>query len=202
MLKRRFEYLCVNYLDNKKQIDKLWIEIEKAHSHPKRYYHTLEHLEHLYQELEPFLPNPILEFTIFYHDIIYNIYQTNNEEQSALVAKKRLNRLGIPYPIIEETTQLIYKTQTHLPSSPLHTLFLDADLSILGSDPENYKIYTQNIRKEYHAYHNNDYIEGRWRVLENFMDREQIYKSDYFYKKYEKQAQQNIIIEYNSLTKT
>ena len=35
--------------------------------------------------------------------------------------------------------------------------------------------------------------------IKKFFREKNIYQSSYFYKKYEKQAQQNIIIEYNSL---
>ena len=87
----------------------------------------------------------------------------------------------------------------HKASYELNTLFLDADLSILGSSQERYKEYTQNVRKEYAFYDDTTYFSGRKKVLERFLDKERIYESRYFYDKYKRQARVNMLIEYNSL---
>lgn len=56
----------------------------------------------------------------------------------------------------------------------------------------------RHVRKEYAFYDDLTYFNGRKKVLSLFLDKEQIYKSQYFYNKYEKQARVNILIEYNS----
>jgi predicted metal-dependent HD superfamily phosphohydrolase len=50
----------------------------------------LVHLENIYEEFQPLTLNPIIEFSIFYHDIIYDVKNKNNEEESAFLAKKGL----------------------------------------------------------------------------------------------------------------
>ncbi len=199
MLKKRFQTLCQNFTDEKQKIMTLWEEIENAYSDPSRYYHSLEHLQNIYQELEPFLDDVVLEFSIFYHDIVYKIDRDDNEEQSAILAEKRLSALDVDFEIIKKVSRLINETKSHQPTSMTNALFLDADLSILGANDKRYQHYKEKIRKEYAFYNDKDYKIGRQRVLEYFMERERIYESNYFYKKYEKEAQQNIIIEYNSL---
>ena len=65
MLENKFKMLCQKFSQDEELIAELWQEIKTAHSEPIRYYHTLEHLEHIYKELGPFELNPLLEFAIF-----------------------------------------------------------------------------------------------------------------------------------------
>jgi len=150
-------------------------------------------------ELQEFELNPTLEFAIFYHDIVYDIKRGDNEEQSAKLCVERLELLMVPKKLLLEVRQLINETKTHEPSSQINALFLDADLAVLGSSKDTYQQYIQNIRQEYALYSDKIYNESRKKVLKHFLEKENIYKSDYFYQKYKKQAKQNIIIEYNSL---
>lgn len=48
MLKKTFIELLENYTDDKNLIEELWNEIEANYSGKKRHYHTLEHLENLF----------------------------------------------------------------------------------------------------------------------------------------------------------
>ena len=197
MLKNKFQTLCQNFTKDYNQVNTLWKEIEEKHTEPTRYYHTLKHLEHIYSEL-PRL-DIVTEFAIFYHDIVYDVSCSDNEEESASVCEKRLALLGAKTKLIEEVTKLIVETKTHEPSSKRNALFLDADLAVLGSSEDIYKAYTQNIRKEYAIYSDSVYREGRQKVLKHFLEKERIYVSDYFYELYEKKARSNIIKELNKL---
>ncbi len=197
MLKNKFKILCQNFINDENIICQLWQEIELAHSSENRYYHSMKHLEQLYIELPKF--DIVTEFAIFYHDVIYDASKSNNEKESAKLCKKRLSHLNVPKKFINETTQLILETKTHEPTSPNNALFLDADLAILGSSEKVYQTYIKSIRKEYAIYDDITYESGRKKVLKHFLEKPNIYQSAYFYDKYEKQAQQNILIEYNSL---
>ena len=197
MLKTKFQTLCQNFTHNQNLIDRLWQEIAEAHSQPNRYYHTLKHLEDIYKVLPKL--DTVTEFTIFYHDIVYDVLKANNEEQSALLCEERVHLLGVESELITEVTQLIVETKRHKTTSKRNALFLDADLAILGSSKEVYSLYTQNVRQEYAIYSDEIYKEGRRDVLRHFLEKESIYLSHYFYTKYEQQAQENILIEYNSI---
>ena len=199
MLKNKFKTLTQNFSKDMTIINKLWEEIELAHSEPNRYYHTLKHLEHIYSELQSFELDHTLEFAIFYHDIVYEIKKADNEEQSAKLCEKNLKLLTAPQELIINVTKLINETKTHEASNEKNALFLDADLAILGSNKKVYSQYIQNIRQEYALYSDNIYNKGRKKVLKSFLNKDKIYISDYFHHKYEKQAHQNIIFEYNSL---
>ena len=190
MLKNKFQILCQNFTTNKELILTLWSEIEKAHTTPTRHYHTDKHLKQIYQALPTI--NKLSEFAIFYHDIIYNVSRNDNEEQSALLCEKRLKYLGVSTELRNQVTQLIRETKTHEASSITNALFLDADLAILGSTWDIYQIYLQNVRKEYEIYNDNVYNVGRKKVLKQFLGKERIYMSEYFYERYEQQARKNI----------
>ncbi len=197
MIKNKFRILCQNFTNDENLIHQLWQEIEIAHSAENRYYHTLKHLEQLYVELPKL--DVVTEFSIFYHDLVYDASKDNNEKESAKLCEERLNVLGVPQKLIKKIIQLINETKTHEPSSQTNALFLDADLAILGSSKKVYQTYIEYIHKEYAIYDDITYKKGRKKVLKNFLKKSKIYQSSYFYDKYEKQAQQNILIEYNSL---
>jgi len=201
MLEKKFKTLCLNHTKNKKLISKLWLEILHEHTKSTRHYHRLTHLEHIYQELEMLEVTPLLEFATFYHDIVYDASQNDNEEQSAFLAQKRLAELNVEKELNKKVFQLIIETKTHQASTKENSLFLDADLAILGATEATYTNYTQQVRKEYAIYDDATYFRGRKKVLKMFLDKDRIYKSKHFHDKYEKQARVNILIEYNSLIK-
>ena len=192
MLKNNFYILCEKFTTNNKFTKKLWNEIELSHSNKNRYYHTLSHLENIYTELNIFQLSHIVEFAIFYHDIIYNIQKKDNEEKSAILAVKRLTELGLSDTSINKIYQLILETKNHQSTSLENSLFLDADLSILGSKVEIYKKYIENIRKEYDIYSDKEYKSGRKKIIKEFLTKNRIYISNYFYTLYEEQARKNL----------
>ncbi len=200
MLENKFYTLCQKFTNNHNLIKTLWSEISVSYSTKNRHYHTLSHLESIYNQLEPFKLTSTLEFSIFYHDIIYRVQEKDNEEKSALLARKQLIKLGVPIQTIKKVYKLIVATHNHKVSSVDYSLFLDADLSILGSELEVYKIYIKNIRKEYFIYSDKEYKEGRRKILEKFLEKDRIYISNYFYTRYEQKAQKNIKSELESLS--
>jgi len=195
VIKNKFQTLCQNFTSDQKIIGSLWQEIEQRHRESTRQYHTLRHLEHIYSVL-PKLDH-VTEFTIFYHDIVYDASRNDNEEKSALLCKKQLTLLGLNPKLILEVCQLILETKSHEASSKRNALFLDADLVILGSNVEIYNEYIQNVRKEYAIYNDDIYKEGRQKVLKHFLEKERIYVSDYFYELYEREARKNLEWELN-----
>ena len=192
MLKKKFKALCQNYTEDIVLIELLWQEIEIQHSSPNRYYHTLKHLEYIYNELEKVKLNHILEFSIFYHDIIYDVEKIDNEEESAKLAISQLKKLNISEEDKTAIKQLILETKTHQATSTQNKLFLDADLSILGSNPIEYKNYIQKIQKEYRVYNKSVYRKGRGKIIKMFLEKDKIYQSEYFYELYEKKARYNL----------
>ena len=91
-----FADLISTFSDNEKLKLDYWQEIEKSYSQKNRKYHNLTHLENMILELENVKEETsdydVMLFSVFYHDIIYKATSKDNEEKSAEVAKKRLEK--------------------------------------------------------------------------------------------------------------
>lgn len=204
LLKNIFIELAGKYAAENNIVHSLWNEIEKQYTQPKRFYHTLDHLENLMNQLEPVRNQAgdweSIVFATCYHDIVYNVLKKNNEEKSAELAKKRLAQLQVPDSVIHSTVELILATESH----KLHqqndiNLFTDADLAVLGSDWIAYERYSRQIRKEYNIYPDIVYKPGRKKVLLYFLSLNNIYKTAYFSGRYERQARLNLRRELEEL---
>lgn len=86
-----------------------------------------------------------------------------------------------------------------MPEDPDAALFIDADLSILGKSPPVYNSYSKQIRQEYAVYPDTLYLPGRKKVILHFLEMPRIYKTDFFYEKYEEQARKNLRREWKDL---
>lgn len=203
MIKSAFINSVKNYNAKQEVIQFYWSEIEKAYTKSDRHYHNLTHLENLLQELEPFKEKfanwDEIVFAIAYHDIVYNTLKSNNEEESATLAVKRLSAIDVPDWIVKNCQSIILATKKHEEAEEPTSLFTDADLSILGAEENSYKQYTQQIRKEYKIYPDLIYNPGRKKVLNHFLNMERIFKTKEFGLKYEHQARLNLTEELDSL---
>lgn len=178
-------------------IAKQWLQLEKAYTGRKRYYHNLQHLTTMLEVLTNVKHQvedwDCLLFSLFYHDVVYNVLKQDNEAKSAEEALKLMTIIGC-----SEQQQLLCKaqilaTKTHAISNNTDTnLFTDADLCILGMSAEIYNDYCKAIRKEYGIYPDFMYQPGRQKVVAHFLNMPRIYKTDYFYEEFEEQARKNL----------
>ncbi|RKS03093.1 hypothetical protein [Flavobacterium sp. 102] len=204
MLTDTFLQLVKKYNKAHELANNLWLEIFTKYSESKRHYHTIEHLEAMIADLKE-IKDKITEwdtllFALFYHDIIYKASSSTNEIDSAKIARQRLTEIGYPDEKMEKCVAIINATKQHELSDDSDTNYLlDADLAILGKNPEDYQRYTEQIREEYTIYPDFMYANGRKKALQHFLQMQQIYKTDYFQKKYEKQARVNIANELETL---
>lgn len=197
MLQTIYIELLEVYTQDKSLVQECWTEIEISYTHKKRYYHNLLHLNNLWLQLNE-VKTQIADwdtvlFTLFYHDLVYNALKSDNEEQSAKVAEKRMNQLGVPANMIANCKLQILATKKHVENADQDTnYFTDADLSILGQSWVDYQNYYQNVRKEYAFYPDIIYNHGRKKVLNHFLAMERIFKTALFFEKFEKQAKENL----------
>ncbi|EJL74461.1 HD domain-containing protein [Chryseobacterium populi] len=199
-----FKKSCLPFTADQHLINDLWLEIEQKYSGKGRYYHNLEHIGNMFLEIEAvkkFISNfSNISFAIFYHDVIYDSSSKSNEEKSAEFAQTRLQKLPMDHESVNRVCKQIVATKTHQKSSDTDTNYLlDADLSILGKNLETYLDYTRKIRKEYSIYPDFLYKPGRKKVLQHFLELDNIFKTDYFKERYEVQAKLNIEYELRSL---
>ena len=196
-LRRQFEELVLRYTNDVPLVYGFWTEIETKYSRKLRHYHNLHHLENLLElliEVKPLIKDwDVTLFALFYHDLVYNPVRRDNEEKSAQCAEKRLESINFPKSGIDKCVKMILATAGHADAGDDDiNLFTDADLAILGCDPARYTGYTEQVRKEYRIYPDILYKPGRRKVLQHFLNMERIFKTDYFYNKFETLARKNL----------
>jgi predicted metal-dependent HD superfamily phosphohydrolase len=153
-------------------------EVCQAYSSPGRYYHTLEHVGHVLQEVEGLGPKAThpnaVKLAAWLHDVIYDSRASDNEERSARYAERLCEDLAIPEGDL--VASLIRKTKTHEAGDDADAqVLIDADLAILGASESAYRTYAEQIRQEYAWVPEPDYRRGRRDVLERFLARPRIY---------------------------
>lgn len=150
-----------------------------AYSSPNRYYHTLQHIHSILSTidiLKPYVEDlPSVQLAAWFHDVVYNTQAQDNEEKSAELAADILKTLAIPAENITKIKNLILCTKNHQANDIDGQVLLDADLAILSADLVQYQEYTQAIRQEYAWVSETEYITGRRKVLERFLQRPSIY---------------------------
>jgi len=195
-LKREFSVITNNQLIIFTEGEKIWQKVFKAHNESSRAYHNLSHLYSILKIFDQFqalkLDQTIYYWTTFFHDYVYKATRKDNEAKSAAIAKEILTpflstkQLEVIITIIESTAQ-----HQPLTDVPEQYSFLDADLAILASEEVLYDKYTAAIREEYRIYPDFLYRPGRKKVLEHFLERDQIYYTSIF-QVYEEKARANL----------
>ncbi len=180
------------------------LDIDERLRERHRHYLTLVHLEHLHAQLLPVLDQlrdkDAVVLAIAYHDAVYDVKRSDNEERSAELARTSLGPLGLGHALIDHCAAMILATKAHtLSDDPDTDLFTDADLSILGAPPEPYERYEVQVRKEYAIYPDLLYRPGRRKVLEHFLAMPRIFKTVYFRDLFEAQARINLREELDRL---
>lgn len=168
------------------------------YTEPYRAYHTLEHLEHCFEEFDrvKHLAYHVLtlELAIWLHDVIYDPTARNNEEQSAELALRLCRQAKLGDNFGKLVANLIRLTK-HTGASAVSKngrLLLDIDLAILGQPPKRFWEYERQIRIEYAWVPEDEYRQRRAEVLRSFLKPRPIYRTWSFQERYEAQARANL----------
>lgn len=185
---------------------KLLLNLVATYSSGERFYHNLEHIWQVLQTIEGMRSLAedfaAIEFSAWFHDIIYNPKAKDNEEKSAAYAAEILPSLFIPSSTIEKVSAIILATKSHQVSDKDidSKIFLDADLAILGASEADYRAYAQLIRQEYSYLSEQEYRRGRTSILQNFLNRSIIYLTQPMFVALEDRARANITAEIEMLS--
>lgn len=182
--------------------------IIEHHSQKHRAYHNSEHVADCLDKLDLF-PEEIpfrkeIELALWFHDTVYNPYGKDNEQKSADLASSFLKQAGASAETLQGVTNLILATRHTAKATSARVppeasaeaqeqkIIMDIDLSILGSDPLDYDDYVRKIRKEYKLIPGPIFRKNRKAILEEFLNREPLFQTAVFEKKFEKQAKENL----------
>lgn len=193
--------------------DRLWT----MHMEPSRHYHTAVHLQEMICYLELVLQHPnlpcfasslsenqqsVIRLAIFFHDCIYNVRSSHNEEESANVFEQFASEVNVQVEVATNVLHFIRATQHHR-VSPEHTtdlaLFLDLDMAVLGKDDNAYRAYAALIRKEYSFVPRDVYCSKRAELLQTFLEQSQIFGTSVMQGALEDQARKNVQNEIDAL---
>lgn len=168
-------------------------------------YHNLDHISDCLTKLDEFIDfnecldehldsmsADIIEWSIWFHDIIYVPGSGQNELLSAQIARILMGRKDVVMSMIcdtiNSTTHIGIRKDDYLYQKAM----CDIDLSCLGATSEVFEGGYQLIREEYNAYSDVEFIKGRKKFLQDMLKRPKIFQTQYFAKKYELQAQENL----------
>ena len=132
---------------------------------PHRRYHTLQHLGECLGLFKiarslSFCAAEV-EVALWFHDAIYDVKRSDNEEQSAEWAKTAIVRSGASVEAATLVHSLVMVTKhTRMPRGPEEQLLVDIDLSVLGSNKERFAEYERQIREEYATFRTCSSSEG------------------------------------------
>lgn len=180
-------------------------ELVAAYSRRDRHYHTLHHVQHMLcvvEQLKDYAQDiTAVNLAAWFHDVVYDTQAQDNEEKSADFAAQALQSLGFSPATIASVTRLILNTKHHqADADDLDTqVLLDADLAILGASSRRYWAYADAIRREYSWVPEASYLQGRKRVLEQFLQRDRLYLTPAMVEKREAAARRNLQAEVQSL---
>lgn len=167
------------------------------YSEPQRKYHSMQHLTEciqLFESVRSLAQHPDeVALGLWFHDAIYEIGRSDNEEQSAEWARRVLEQAGVAKEAVERVYALVMVTRhTRLPVAPDEQLLVDIDLSILGAPPPRFAQYEQQIRAEYSAVPLDAFRIRRRGILQSFLDRPRIYNTVHFFGLLEERARENL----------
>jgi len=175
---------------------------------PHRHYHDVEHLGEVLvyvDEMAHLAGDPdAVRLAAWFHDAVYAGVPGRDEEDSALLAGSVLSGLGVSRERVLEVVRLVRLTAQHDPRADDGdgAVLCDADLAILGSEPERYRRYVAGVRKEYQAVPDEAFRAGRAEVLNRLLDAPRLFRTEPGRRRWEAAARRNILAELHQLGQT
>jgi predicted metal-dependent HD superfamily phosphohydrolase len=172
----------------------------ESYSEPHRHYHTLEHVAEVLRVIGRLKGGPAVQLAAWFHDAVYDSKAKDslNERMSADRAERELTALGLPAEVVKHVCDLVRST-VHFDggtfTGPEFDVLHDADLAILGASEARYARYAADVRKEYAWVPEADYRAGRQKVLESFLARERIYRTEVMFAEGDEAARRNMAAE-------
>ncbi|MEL6905891.1 MAG: hypothetical protein AAFU73_13790 [Planctomycetota bacterium] len=172
-------------------------ELEALHAEPHRRYHGTAHvlalLRHLDDVRDLCAAADEVEWAIWFHDAVYFTRRSDNEERSADLSDRWLERGGAGAGLLERTRELILATRHGAEALEGDVAVLvDIDLSILGAPTETYDAYERAIREEYRWVPGPLFRRERRKVLAGFLERPTVFRTAPLRARWEERARQNL----------
>jgi predicted metal-dependent HD superfamily phosphohydrolase len=167
---------------------------------PHRRYHDLAHLAAvlgIVGRLDATATDPAaVRLAAWYHDVVYEPTQQDNEQVSAERARAGLRGL-VPDERLAEIERLVLLTAGHdpEPGDANGAVLCDADLAVLAGPPESYAAYASAVREEYGHLSDEEFTRGRIAVLESLLALPALYRTPEAARQWTDTARANLTAE-------
>lgn len=163
---------------------------------PQRRYHNETHLRSVLRAVDALeadgetFDSTAVRLAAWLHAAVFDPAGSENNEKSALLAERRLD----PAAPVEEVARLIRLMGGHrVDVGDLNGAVLsDADLAVLGADPETYDTYAADVRHEFAHVPGERFVAGRVAALEGLLERRSVFFTRAGRDMWEKQAHANL----------
>lgn len=179
----------------------IFARLKQSYGEPDRHYHNLHHvvdcLTILALYTTPLEDDLAIRIALWFHDMIYDVRRKDNEIKSSKAARQMLTGTGLDARFIGTVCRLIEVTDHKQPvKTEAEKIIADVDMTILGSEPEQYKRYSKQIRQEYSVFTDQEFKRGRTAFLDHFLTKDRIYHTQFYNDMYEQKARNNMQREY------
>ncbi len=169
----------------------------QQYQEPQRHYHTVQHLSECFAHLHAArdLAEHIaeVEVALWFHDAVYDVHASDNEERSARLAGAALVDAGVAADVSSRVYHLIMATKHDaVPTNTDARLLVDVDLAILGAEPSRYAEFERQVRAEFAWVPALIFRRKRREILRGFVTRHHIYATEHFRQRFESQARANL----------
>ena len=174
-------------------------------SEPHRRHHNTDHLRSVLKAVDDLADQAndphVVRLAAWFHDAVYAGSPGQDERASAELAALMLPNLGVAATQIAEVMRLVELTETHVPppGDADGAVLCDADLAVLGGEPDSYAAYAAAVRKEYEHIPDEQFRTGRIAVLERFASRDPLFHTTTAQNRWEQTARRNIDTELSLL---
>ena len=164
--------------------DALFLDLLDRWGEEHRKYHGRTHLLAVLEALdvlcEPAEAPRDVVLAAWFHDAVYRGVAGQDEEESARLAADRLRHAGLPAAEVDEVVRLVLLTADHCPEpgDVAGALLCDADLSVLGGEPEAYARYRRAVREDFAHIGDADFAAGRAAVVRRLLQLDPLFHTE------------------------
>jgi len=165
------------------------------YAEPHRRYHTWSHIGACFDAIEKISSDRSQEvaLALFYHDAVYEPLSKDNEARSAALLMDEGQRAGVDAAVLKKAYAMILATKHDaMPETEQACIVVDADLSILGAEDAIFDRYEDAIREEFGSVPDAAFAAGRLKVMQQFLQREEIFATERARDLWEARARKNL----------
>ena len=184
--------------------DQHFVKLRDAYRQRHRQYHNAAHivscLRHLDECTHRAARDPLLEFALWCHDVVYRTYGKHNELRSADWAENILKSSACSAADVTTVRNMIMATchgedridRDQIPLTAEQKLVVDIDQTILAVSREQFGEFEHAIRKEYWSVPGKTFRTNRARLFTGLLRQQSIYQTPELEDRFEKPARKNL----------